>query len=69
MINTSQNTSQSDGFSSLETLFTDNPVRFVDAFVEALSNTDFRFKIQTLKTEGRQTLILNCFLKYICTVI
>jgi hypothetical protein len=52
-------------FSSLETWFTDNPVRFVDAFVEALSNTDFRFKIQTLlKTEGCvKLLILNCFLK------
>jgi hypothetical protein len=40
-------------FSSLEdTISPNNPVRFVDAFVDALSLVALGFKIQTLK-EGR----------------
>lgn len=57
-------------FSSLEDMILpDNPVRLVDAFVEALSIQSLGFKIQTLKSEGcasptyRQTSsTLNCFL-------
>jgi hypothetical protein len=41
-------------FSSLEdTILPENPVRFIDAFVEALSLHTLGFSIQTIKTEGR----------------
>ena len=39
-------------FSSLEdTILQDNPVRFIDAFVEALSLRAMGFTVQTIKTE------------------
>jgi hypothetical protein len=41
-------------FSSLEdTILHENPVRFVDAFVEALSLPTVGFSVQTIKTGGR----------------
>jgi hypothetical protein len=41
-------------FSSLEdTILRENPVRFINAFVEALSLKTLGFSIQTIKTEGR----------------
>ena len=41
-------------FSSLEdTILPDNPVRFIDTFVHALSLKTLGFSIQKLKTEGR----------------
>jgi hypothetical protein len=45
----------------------ENPVRFIDAFVEALS-WNFRFSVQTIKGRSR-ALILKSFLKSICMVI
>ena len=51
-------------FSSLEdTILPENPVRFVDAFVEALSIHTLGFSIQTLKTEGRPSFDTKVFLK------
>mgnify|MGYP000624275562 CR=1 FL=1 len=51
-------------FSSLEEMILpDNPVRFVDAFVEAFSIQTLGFKIQTLKTEGRPSFDTKLFLK------
>jgi transposase len=51
-------------FSSLEDLISlNNPVRFVDAFVDALSLVALGFKIQTLKTEGRPSFDTKVFLK------
>lgn len=51
-------------FSSLEdTISPNNPFRFADAFVEALSLRALGFKIQTLKTEGRPSFNTKVFLK------
>ena len=51
-------------FSSLEdTILPDNPVRFIDAFVEALSIRAMGFTVQTIKTEGRPSYNSNLFLK------
>ena len=51
-------------FSSLEDLISlNNPVRFVDAFVDSLSLVSLGFKIQTLKTEGRPSFDTKVFLK------
>jgi transposase len=51
-------------FSSLENMILpDNPVRFVEAFVEALSIQTLGFKIQTLKAEGRPSFDTKLFLK------
>jgi transposase len=51
-------------FSSLEdTISPNNPVRFVDAFVDALSLVALGFKIQTLKAEGRPSFDTKVFLK------
>jgi transposase len=55
---------KSNEFSSLEDLISlNNPVRFVDAFVDALSLVALGFKIQTLKTEGRPSFDTKVFLK------
>jgi hypothetical protein len=44
-------------FSSLEdTILPENPVRFIDAFVEALSLKTLGFSVQTIKTGGRPVL-------------
>ena len=52
------------GFTSLEqNISRDNPVRFIDAFVE---NTDLKalgFELQTLKSEGRPSYSTQTFLK------
>jgi transposase len=51
-------------FSSLEdTILPENPVRFIDAFVEALSLHTLGFSIQTIKTEGRPSFNTKLFLK------
>jgi transposase len=51
-------------FSSLEdTILPENPVRFVDAFVEALSLQSLGFSIQTIKSEGRPSFDTKVFLK------
>ena len=43
-------------FSTLESQIEENnPVRFVDAFVEHLDLTQLGFLINTIKTEGRTT--------------
>jgi transposase len=51
-------------FSSLEdTILPENSVRFIDAFVEALSLHTLGFSIQTLKSEGRPSFDTKLFLK------
>uniref|UniRef100_UPI001E35C422 IS1182 family transposase n=1 Tax=Flavobacterium sp. ACAM 123 TaxID=1189620 RepID=UPI001E35C422 len=51
-------------FISLEdTILPENPVRFIDAFVEALSLHTLGFSVQTLKTEGRPSFDTKVFLK------
>ncbi|SHG47443.1 Transposase, partial [Flavobacterium segetis] len=51
-------------FSSLEdTILPDNPVRFIDAFVDALSLTAMGFTLQTIKSEGRPSYDTKLFLK------
>jgi transposase len=51
-------------FSSLEdTILPENPVRFVDTFVEAVSLHTLGFSIQTIKTEGRPSFNTKLFLK------
>ena len=50
----SGNNRQQVTFSSLEDLIaTDNPVRFVDAFVEHIDLIQLNFKISSLNKEGR----------------
>jgi hypothetical protein len=44
-----RNSSQSAIFSSLEDTILKNPVRFIDAFVEALSLETLGFTVQTIK--------------------
>jgi transposase len=51
-------------FSSLEdTILPENSVRYIDAFVEALSIHTLGFSTQTLKTEGRPSFETKVFLK------
>ena len=51
-------------FSSLEdTILPDNPVRFIDAFVEVLSLRAMGFTVQTIKAEGRLSYNSKLFLK------
>lgn len=51
-------------FTSLEdTISQDNPVRFIDAFVEHVSLNALGFAAQTLKTEGRPSFHSKVFLK------
>ena len=51
-------------FSSLEEMISlDNPVRFVDAFVEALALASIGFTLQTIKAEGRPSFDTKVFLK------
>jgi transposase len=51
-------------FSSLEdTILPENPVRFVDTFVEAVSLHTLGFSIQTIKIEGRPSFDTKVFLK------
>ena len=51
-------------FSSLEdSISRENPVRFVEAFVEALDLGSLGFTVQTLKAEGRPSFDTKIFLK------
>ena len=51
-------------FSSLEdTISSENPIRFIDAFVAALSLEALGFSVQTIKTEGRPSFDTKLFLK------
>ncbi|WP_243698933.1 IS1182 family transposase [Flavobacterium sandaracinum] len=51
-------------FSSLEdSISLENPVRFVEAFVEALDLGSLGFTVQTIKTEGRPSFDTKIFLK------
>lgn len=51
-------------FSSLEdTILPENPVRFIDAFVEALSLETLGFSVQSIKGEGRPSFDTKIFLK------
>ena len=51
-------------FSSLEdTISSENPIRFIDAFVAALSLEALGFSVQTIKTEGRPSFDTKIFLK------
>ena len=42
----------------------DNPVRFVDAFVEHLNLSQLGFVVSVLKTEGRPAFESKLFLKF-----
>ena len=49
---------------SLESsISTDNPIRFIDAFVEHIDLKALGFEVQTLKTEGRPSFDTKIFLK------
>ena len=51
-------------FSTLEIkIEQDNPVRFVDAFVDHLDKSQLGFVVSTLKTEGRPAFESKLFLK------
>jgi len=51
-------------FTSLEqNVSDDNPVRFIDAFVENIDLEALGFELQTLKTEGRPSYSTKIFLK------
>ena len=51
-------------FGSLEdNIATDNPIRFIDAFVENIALKALGFEVQTLKTEGRPSFNTKIFLK------
>ena len=51
-------------FASLEdTISADNPIRFIDAFVNHIDLTAIDFTVQTLKTEGRPSFDAKIFLK------
>ena len=41
----------------------DNPIRFIDAFVENIDLKAVGFEVQTLKTEGRPSFDTKIFLK------
>ena len=46
-----------------DTISLDNPIRFIDAFVEHLELKALGFEVQTLKTEGRPSFDTKIFLK------
>ena len=51
-------------FSSLEdTISSENPIRFIDAFVETIAMESLGFTVQTIKTEGRPSFDTKIFLK------
>jgi hypothetical protein len=41
----------------------DNPIRFIEAFVESISLAALGFRAQTLKSEGRPSFESKLFLK------
>ena len=55
---------------SLESsIASDNPIRFIDAFVENIVLKALGFEVQTLKTEGRPSFETKLFSSFICTAI
>ena len=51
-------------FSSLEdTISPENPIRFIDAFVETIALESLGFSVQTIKIEGRPSFDTKVFLK------
>ena len=46
-----------------DTISTDNPIRFIDAFVENIDLKALGFEVQTIKTEGRPSFDTKIFLK------
>ena len=51
-------------FASLEdTISSDNPIRFIDAFVNHIDLKAIDFTVQTLKSEGRPSFDTKIFLK------
>ena len=51
-------------FSSLEdSISLENPIRFIDAFIEALALKSLGFSVQTIKSEGRPSFDARVFLK------
>ena len=51
-------------FSSLENpISPDNPIRFIDAFVDILALHSLGFSVQTIKNEGRPSFDTKVFLK------
>ena len=51
-------------FASLECVISaDNPIRFIDAFVETINLKTLGFDVQTLKSEGRPSFDTKIFLK------
>lgn len=50
-------------FSPEEQISTENPVRFIDAFVDKLDLSQLSFQAQTIKTEGRPAFEQASFLK------
>lgn len=46
-----------------DTILSDNPIRFIDAFVEAIVLESLGFSVQTIKTEGRPSFDSKVFLK------
>ena len=55
---------------SLESsIASDNPIRFIDAFVENIDLKALGFEVQTLKTEGGLVLIPRFFSSFICKAI
>lgn len=51
-------------FQSLDSIISnDNPVRFVDAFVNRLDLNELKFQVSVLKTEGRPAFESQLFLK------
>ena len=53
-------------FSSLEgTISSENHIRFIDAFVAALSLEALGFLVQTIKTEGRPSFDTKIFLEIV----
>jgi transposase len=51
-------------FSSLEdTISAENPVRFVDAFIEGIELSSVGFSVQSIKAEGRPSFDTKLFLK------
>jgi transposase len=51
-------------FSSLEdSISADNPIRFIDAFVEMIDLDSLGFEVQPLRSEGRPSFNTNIFLK------
>jgi hypothetical protein len=51
-----------EAFSLEDAILSDNPVGFIDTFVEAVSLSTAGFRVQTIKSEGRPNFNINMFL-------